>query len=168
MKKIVGFMAASLLSMVVFTSTAQAGLGDLGIYSVVTITETGDQLNPFSGDSLTGGSVALGLDLPGMLAAEVELGVLGSIGGERLMRGSVSLVADPVLFTVGNLPVRGIARVGYSVLNMDSETDYGLLLGGGLGVDVTENVTLIVDYRRQFGAFGDDFNTAGFSVKYSY
>jgi len=171
MKKIIGFIATSVLAMTMLTSTAQA---ELDIYSVVTITETGSDWNPFVDDSATGASVALGMGvLPSImsdLSVEVELGYMGGrIDGGTMSRGGVYLVADPMLFKLGSTPVHAVVRGGYSLINLKGTIENGFLFGAGLGFEVTDNISLIVDYRRQFSiVFKNSNNTLGVGMKYNF
>jgi len=170
MNKIFGIVLAAFFA-VGMIGTASAS----GLYVTGNVADThvkGE--NAFSGDSVTGGGVGVGMNIiPNFLAVEATYDHLMNKDNVRIQSAAVWAVIDPTITTVAGMPLKATARAGYAYTDVsdganfsDADPAYGV----GLALGVSSNMDVVANYTRRTNFSSEDVNldTASIGVKVGF
>ncbi len=182
-----------ILAVVATFSAGSAFAGDVYVTGAVTGTDLGVSDGNTSGfDRTIGANIGIGMNINEWLAVEGTYDYLGSndftYQGQydnfsnnnavssnydaRAFTGWV--VVDPTVVTIASMPLKVIGRVGYAntKINYDggSVSDNQLAYGAGVGLGVTKNIDVVLDYRvyEINNNANVDLNTIGLGAKYTF
>lgn len=176
MNKIFGIILAVVA--MVGTTTASAGK----VYVTGQVAHNNWDVDDVGGlDSTYGGGLGVGYNINKWLAVEATADHLGSdiIDGTKYQaRSAVAwLVVDPTITTIGKMPLKVTARVGYAKTKIatsnGNETDSDPAYGVGVALGVAKNTEVFVDYRRRTVDIDNsdetvEFKSANLGVKYTF